>query len=114
MADLLYEDISTPVLKSFDDLIIEFDIFYKDSRQYNFLLDSIVNCGILDDFEGQNLDTFDIFSNNLILAPKVPHYAYGIMFNKASPERIQNYWESTFEDFCDKGDVEWEQIHSRN
>ena len=29
LADLLYDDISTPVLKSFDDLIIEFDISYK-------------------------------------------------------------------------------------
>ena len=48
------------------------------------------------------------------MAPEVPRYAYGIMSNKLPPERIQNYWESTFEDFCDEGDVEWEQIHIRN
>ena len=67
-------------LKSFDDLIIEFD---KDRKKYNY----IVNCGILDNFEGQNFDTF----YNLILAPKVPRYAYGIMSNKIPPERNQNF-----------------------
>ena len=103
LADLLYDDISTPVLKSFDDLIIEFDISCKDRRKYNFLMENIVNCGILDHFEGQNFDTFDIFSNNLILAPKVPRYAYGIMSNKIPPKRNQNFWESTFEEFCNKG-----------
>ena len=36
MTDLLYDDIyNNPVLKSFDDLIIEFDILYRDRRKYN-------------------------------------------------------------------------------
>ena len=70
MADLFYDAISTPVLKSFDDLIIEFDISYKDRRKYDFLMENIVNCEILNNFEGQNFDTYDIFCNNLILACK--------------------------------------------
>ena len=102
MADLLYDDISTPVIKSFDDLIIEFDISYKNRRKHIYLLENIINCGILDNFEGQNFDTFDIFSYNLILAPEVACYAYGIMSNKIPPERNQNFGEGTFEDFCDK------------
>ena len=32
------------------------------------------------------------FSDNLILAPKVPRYAYGIMSNKIPPKRNQNFW----------------------
>ena len=55
-------------------------------------MENIVNCGILDHFEDQNFDTFDIVSNNLILAPKVPRYAYGIMSNKIPPKRNQNFW----------------------
>ena len=114
LGDILYDDVPTPVLKSFDDLIIEFDISYRDRRKYNFLMKSIFDSGILDDFEDHNFDTFDIFSKNLILAPKIPRYTYNVMSIKIPPEKIQNYWEDIFEDFCDKGDVDWEEIHIRN
>ena len=61
LGDILYDDVPTPVLKSFDDLIIEFDISYRDRRKYKFLMKSIFDSGILDDFEDHNFDTFDIF-----------------------------------------------------
>ena len=66
------------MLKSFDDLIIEFDIPYRVRRKYNSLVDNIVQRGLLDDFV-RGFDTFDIFSNNLILVPKVPRYSYSIL-----------------------------------
>ena len=63
---MLYDDIyNNPVLKSFDDLIIELNIPYRDRRKYNSLVDNIVQRGLLDDFVS-GFDTFDIFSNNLI------------------------------------------------
>ena len=50
---------------------------------------------------------FDIFPKNPILALKAPKYTYNIMLIKITPEKTQNYWGSTFEEFCDKGGVEW-------
>ena len=48
---------------------------------------SIFDSGILDDFEDHNFDTFDIFSKNLILAPKIPRYTYNVMSIKIPPEK---------------------------
>ena len=47
--DLLYLDLPTPVLKSFDDHILEFYISYKDRKKYNSIIKSIVDSEILDD-----------------------------------------------------------------
>ena len=41
-------------------------------------MDNIVQRGLLHDFI-RGFDTLDIFSNNLILAPKVPRYSYSIL-----------------------------------
>ena len=116
LKDLLYDGLPNPVFKSFDDLIIEFDIPYKDRRKYNTLFENVINCGLLDDFSDQDFDTFDIFSNNLILAPKVPRYTYHILKKKVPPEKYQNYWENIFADSGDNDDpdVEWDEIHERN
>jgi len=115
LSDILYDDVSTNVVKSFDDLIVEFDIPYTDRRKYNFFLRSIVNCEILDDFVEQDFDTFDAFSKNLISAPKVPRYTYSIMSKKIPPEKIQKYWEDIFENINDTDEgFDWETIHARN
>ncbi len=47
--DLLYKDMPTPVLKSFDDRILEYGISCKDRRKYNFLMKCIVEKGLLED-----------------------------------------------------------------
>jgi len=115
IADLLYDDNPTPVLKSFDDLIIEFDIPYRDTRRYNILMNNIVARGLLDDASpGRNFDSFDIFVNNLILAPKVPRYSYSIMIDKTPPEKAQCYWKDLFSNCVQDEDLEWELIHTRN
>ena len=75
------------MFKSFDDLIIEFEISYKDRRKYNTLFENVINRGLLDDFSDQDFDIFDIFSNNIILASKVPRYTYYIMLKKLPPEK---------------------------
>ena len=114
LADLLYKDTPTPVLKSFDDLIIEFDISYKDRRKYNSLMKSIVERGLVDDASEDQLEPFEIFSSNLILAPKVPRYTYSIMLDKSSPSKATTFWENQFNDTVDWHDLEWEDIHNRN
>ena len=93
MTDLLDDDIyKIPVLKSFDDLIIEFDIPYRDRRKYNSLVDNIVQRGLLDGFV-RGFDTFDIFSNNIFLAPNVPRYSYSILSkNVTSPPQKKVLW----------------------
>ena len=114
LSDLIYDNLPNPVFKSFDDLIIEFDISYKDRRKYNTLFENVINRGLLDDFSDQDFDIFDIFSNNIILAPKVPRYTYYIMLKKLPPEKYQNFWENILVDSGDNVDVEWDEIHNRN
>ena len=102
------------MFKSFDDLIIEFDISYKDRRKYNALFENVINCGLLDDFSDQVYDIFNIFSNNIILAPKVPRYTYYIMLKKLPPEKYQNFWGNILVDSGYNVDVEWDENHNRN
>ena len=114
LSDLINDNLPNPVFKSFDDLIIEFDISYKDRRKYNALFENVINRGLLDDFSDQDFDIFNIFSNNIILAPKVPRNTYYIMLKKLPPEKYQNFWENILVDSGDNVDVEWDEIHNRN
>ena len=50
------------------------------------MVDNIVQRGLLDDFV-RGFDTFDIFSNNLILAPKVSRYSYSILSKTVTPQK---------------------------
>ena len=70
---------------------------YRDRRKYNSLVDNIVQRGLLHDFI-RGLDTFDIVSNNLILAPKVPRYSYSILSNKITPKKSFEFWEDLLDD----------------
>ena len=59
-------------------------------------------------------DSFEVFRNNLILAPKVPRYSYTIMIDKDPPDKIQKYWEKLFHDIIEEDGLEWENIHTNN
>ena len=63
-----YDNLPNPVFKSFDDLIIEFDISFTDKRKYDTLFENVINRGILDVFRsGPGFLRFFFSSNNLIL-----------------------------------------------
>ena len=61
LSDLICDNLPNPVFKSFDDLIIEFDISYKDRIKYNTLFENVFTCGLLDDSSDQDFDIFNIF-----------------------------------------------------
>ena len=77
------------------------------------MVDNIVQRGLLHDFI-RGLDTFDIVSNNLILAPKVPRYSYSILSNKITPKKSFECWEDLLDDPSVRENLEWEEIHTRN
>jgi hypothetical protein len=114
IVDLLYTDMPTPVLKSFDDLIIEFDIPYTDRRKYNSLCKSIVEGELLDDATVEDCEFFDAFSNNILLAPKVPRYCYHMLVDKTPPVKAQLFWEDLLNSDEEALNLEWEDVHSRN
>jgi len=114
IVDLLYVDLPNPVLKSFDDLIIEYDIPYRDRRKYNSLMKCIVDKELLDDATSDDCEFFDIFSNNLIMAHKVPRYSYSILIDKSPPAKSQLFWKDLFKNYIDAEDLDWETIHIRN
>ena len=95
-----------------------FDISYKDRRKYNSLIKSIFDNEILDDVNTADFmgtfDPYEIFSNNLILAPKVPRYAYSILLDHSPPEKSLNFWNDLFNFDVEEQDWEWEDIHMCN
>ena len=65
-------------------------------------------------FQIKTLIFLIFFSNNIILAPKVPRYTYYILLKKLPPEMYQHLWENIFVDCCDNVDVKWNEIQNRN
>lgn len=66
-------DVPSPVFKSFDDLIIEFDIPYRDRRRYNTLMKTIVDSEIIDDVNTADFKgSFNLFEGlkKIDLTPK--------------------------------------------
>ena len=111
---MLYKDTPTPVLKYFDDLIIEYDISYKNTGKHNSLMKSIVERELLDNISIGTFVPFNVFFFSWFLAQKVPRYTYSIMLDASPSEKAITFWEVLFSDFVEDKDFEWENIHNRN
>ena len=97
------------LVKSFEDLVLEFDIPISDRRKYNSLMNGIY----LDWFQNpKNIqeNIFDKICSSLVGEKKVPKHVYSILRNQASVE-VENKWT----DWLDVVDeVEWNDIHNAN
>ena len=97
------------LVKTFEDLVLEFDIPISDRRKYNSLMNGIY----LDWFQNpKNIqeNIFDKICSSLVSEKKVPKHVYSILRNQASVE-VENKWT----DWLDVVDeVEWNDIHNAN
>ena len=54
------------------------------------------------------------FSNNLILAPKVPRYSFSILSKNVTLQKSFEFWEDLMDDPSVCENLEWEEIYTRN
>ena len=101
--DLLYKDTPTPVLKSFDDLIIEYDISYKDTKKYNSLMKSIGPLFLL-----------VFFLITWFQPQKFPVTHILLCLMHLLLRKLLLFGKIFFSGFVEDEDFEWEDIHNRN
>ena len=97
------------LVKTFEDLVIEFDILISDRRKYNSLMNGIY----LDWFHNsKNIqeNVFHEISTCLVKEVKVPKYVYSILRDRAAVE-VENKWVDSL-DILDE--VDWNYIHNAN
>ena len=79
------------LVKTYEDLVIEYDIPICDRRKYNYLMNGIY----LDWFQNpKNIqdNVFDKISASLVCEKKVPKHFYSILRNRAYVD-VKNKWD---------------------
>ena len=97
------------MVKTFEDLVVKFDIPITDQRKY----DSLMNALYLDWY----IDHQDVHKNivfELLRKLKVPSYAYSLLRNKdkSLQAKIGNKWEEWLG--LDRDEIEFSVIHKNN
>ena len=96
-------------VKTFEDLVVEFDIPIRDRRKYNSLMNGIY----LNWFQNpKNIqeNVFEKISASLVGEKKVPRYVYSILRDEAVIE-MENKW---IDCLGVMEDVDWNHIHNAN
>ena len=97
------------LVKTFEDLVIEFDIPIRDRRKYNSLMKGI----FLDWFGNpKNIqdNVFDHITSSLLGEAKVPKHVYSILRDQTVVE-VEDKWVDLFNVL---EEVEWDYIHKTN
>ena len=100
-------------IKSFEDLVLEFDISIKDRRKYNFLMNGL----LLDWFYNPKNVQESIFEKivlSLFDNGKISKYSYIILKKKVSPLDTELFWFDTLDMVGDPEDIDWSQTHENN
>ena len=100
-------------MKTFEELVLEFDIPIKDRRKYDSLLNAVYLDWFLDHKEVTE-DLFDSILSRLVKTCTVPEHAYNVLRNKefVSCDKIESKWEEWLG--WDPNDIDWPSIHTRN
>ena len=96
------------LVKTFEDLVVEFDIPITDRRKYNSLMNGIY----LNWFHNSKNIQENVFNeiSCLVKEVKVPKYVYSILWDRAAVE-VKNKWVDSL-DILDE--VDWNSIHKAN
>ena len=96
-------------VKTFEDLVVEFDIPITDRRKYNSLMNGI-NLDWFQNPKNIQENVFVKISTSLVSEKKVPRHVYSILRNQATVE-VENKWIYSL-DVLDE--LEWNDIHNAN
>ena len=97
-------------VKSFEDLVLEFDISIRDRRKYNYLMNGL----LIDWFYcSKNVqdNIFDKIVSSLFGNGKITKHSYSILKEKHSPFDTETFW---FDILDMEGDTDWGIIHENN
>ena len=97
-------------MKTFEDLVLEYDISIKDRRKYNSLMNGL----LLDWFynpKNVQENIFDRIVASLFDNGTITKYSYTILKEKISPIDTEIYWS---DDLNVDGDLDWCIIHDNN
>ena len=101
------------MVKTFEDLVLEFDIPITDRRKYNSLMNGLYLDWFID-LKDVEENVFDKIVSQLLGKSKLPKYAYSVFRNKDHSSRVKvgNKWEDWLG--LEKNEVEWSVIHKNN
>ena len=101
-------------VKTFEELVLEFDIAIKDRRKYNSLMNGIY-LSWFDISLDINEDIFEKIVTELVNKKKIPKHAYPVLRNvryDSSCEKRTGKWKDIF--FINDEIVQWDAIHMNN
>ena len=97
------------LVKTFEDLVIEYDIPIRDRRKYGYLMNGISLDWFLNPKNIQK-DVFETISATLLDVDKIPRYAYSILKDLA-PVEVENKWVDCLYVF---DEIDWNYVHRSN
>ena len=97
-------------VKTFEDLVIEFDISIKDRRKYSYLMNGISMDWFYNTRDVEE-NLFDKIVASLFDNGKITKYSYNILRVKDSPSDTELFW---YDALNVEDDVDWGIIHDNN
>ena len=97
-------------IKTFEDLVIEYDISIKDRRKYNYLMKGISIDWFYNPSDVQE-NIFDKIVGSLFENGKITKYSYNILKTREGPAKTESFWIDVLN--LDQ-DTDWNEVHSNN
>ena len=98
-------------VKTFEDLVLEYDIPIKDRRKYNSLMNGILLDWFYNPPQVQNT-IFDEIVESLFANVKVTKLSYNILRSHENPVKAEHFWADALG--INDDDVDWPSIHESN
>ena len=98
-------------VKTFEDLVLEYDIPIKDRRKYNSLMNGILLDWFYNPPQVQNT-IFDEIVESLFANVKVTKLSYNILRSHENPVKAEHFWVDALG--INDDDVDWPSIHESN
>ena len=98
-------------VKTFEDLVLEYDIPIKDRRKYNSLMNGILLDWFYNPPQVQNT-IFNEIVESLFANVKVTKLSYNILRSHENPVKAEHFWVDALG--INDDDVDWPSIHESN
>jgi len=98
-------------VKSFEDLVIEFDISIRDRRKYNSLMKGISFDWFYNPADVQD-NIFEEIVQSMFGPSKITKHSYNILKTNVSPINTELYWMEILN--VDGDEIEWGRVHDNN
>ena len=100
-------------MKTFEDLVLEYDVSIKDMRKYNSLMN-----GILLDWFDYPLQVQESMSDEIVetlfVNVKVTKSSYNLFKSQEIPVNAENFWIEALDIGGGDNDNDWAAVHSNN